>query len=42
VLAKAKQDELHAAELIESQPDKFEILVDTLSEVIGTYMKHKE
>lgn len=33
-MAQAKEVELQ-----NDEPDKFDILVDTLSEVIGTYMK---
>lgn len=38
-LARIKQEELDTISVQESQPDKFELLVDTLSDVIGMYMK---
>lgn len=38
-LSRISQEDLLVSQ-IEEQPDKFEILVDTLSEVIGTYMRN--
>lgn len=39
-LSRMKKIEDEAQQVIANQPDKFEILVDTLSEVIGSYMKY--
>lgn len=41
-LSRLKQAEEDAKQEIINQPDKFEILVDTLSDVIGSYMKYNE
>lgn len=40
-LSRIKQLEEESKQEVINQPDKFEILVDTLSEVIGSYMKHE-
>lgn len=39
-LSRIKKIEEEAKQEVTNQPDKFEILVDTLSEVIGSYMKY--
>ncbi len=39
LLARAQDDEQAQAQLALDQPDKFELLVDTLGEVINTYMR---
>ncbi len=39
-LSRIKKIEEEVKQEAANQPDKFEILVDTLSEVIGSYMKH--
>ncbi len=39
-LSRIKKIEEEVKQEAANQPDKFEILVDTLSDVIGSYMKH--